>query len=228
MQARSSPATPASSSTLRSCAVAGIVAVALVLGFSIIGPQIVAGERVSGTEDVALIRAYYAHSALATLQAAVFPAAGAILVLAVGLHAVASRRTLATMGLALTTAIVPGYLLSASLQAALVSVATSGGDVLPLFRVWDVFYNSALYTLEAGYVLAFTLALSSTFPRWFRVFGIVVALLQAANALALWVGLPDAATIPGNIGMLSWLLAASLLLWRIARRPPADTNSGRP
>lgn len=206
-------------------AFAGILAVVLVVSFSIVGPQLVAGPRVSGTEDTALVRAYYSHPVLAKLQAAVLPAAIAVLVLAAGLHAVAPRRTLATLGLALTAAIVPGYLLSASLQAALVTVAGAGGDVLPLFRLWDVYYNSALYTMEAAYVIAFTLSLAGVFPRWFQPLGLIVGALQAANVCALWIGLPDAATILGNIGMLSWLLVASLLLLGVARRQ--ETGAGR-
>lgn len=219
---------PVSWGALRFSAFAGILAVVLVLTGVIVAPQVVAGQRVSGTEDVGLIRAYYAHTALAPLQAVLFPAAALILVLAVGLHAVASRgdaRTFATMGLGFTIAIVPGYIFSAALQASLVAVATSGGDVLPLFRLWDVFYNSGLYTLEAGYVLAFSLALSASgvFPRWFRPFGIVVGLLQALNAYALWLGLPDMATMPGNVGMLAWLLVASLLLLKVKQDPARDS-----
>lgn len=201
---------------LRVSALAGLVAVALVLACGIVGPQVVAGPRVIGVQDASLVRAYYAHPALATLGALMLPAAALILLLAVGLHAVASRSRpgLATCGLAFTIAIVPGYLLEVALQAALVSAASSGSDALPLFRLWDVFYNSGLYTLEAGYVIAFSLALTAgdAFPRWFRGLGLLVGLLQAANASALWIGLPDAATIPGNVGMLAWLLAASLLL----------------
>lgn len=206
---------------VRISAIAGFVAVALVLACGIIGPQIVAGPRVSGTENVATIRAYYSHSALASLQAGILPAAAAILVLAGGLHAVASgsARQTANLGLAFTAAIVPGYLLAASLQAALVTTANSGGDVLPLFRLWDVFYNSALYTLEAAYVLSFSIALtqSKAFPRWFAIFGWIVGLLQALNTMALWIGVPDAGTVPGNVGMLAWLLTASILLLRTTR-----------
>src|ERR1051325_2239150 len=211
MHRGSTPPTPARSRALFVSAFAGLIAVALVLLCGIVGPQIVAGTRVSGTEDASLIRAYYAHASLSLLQAGLFPAAGAILLLAVGLHAAASRgqpSALANIGLAFAIAIVPGYLLSAALQAALVSTASSGGDLLPFFRLWDVFYNSALYTLEAAYVVAFSLALThaSAFPRWFRIFGIGVGLLQAVNVSALWIGLPDAATTPGNVGMLAWLL----------------------
>jgi len=219
---------------LRVSGFAGLVAVALVVTCVMVAPQIVAGQRVSGTVDPQLIRAYYLHPPLATLQVAVFPAAGLILLLAAGLHSLAARGrsgTLASWGLAFTIAIVPGYLLEAALQAALVSVASSGGDVLPLFRVWDVFYNSGLYALEAGYVITFSLALTqeNVFPRWFRTFGVVAGLLQLANVSALWIGLPDAATIPGNLGMLSWLLIASLLLLRRANdegRLPLRARTG--
>lgn len=209
---------------------AGILAVALVLAGGIIGPQAVAGQRVSGTQDVEAIRAYYAHAELATLSAILLPAAALILLLTAGLHAFATREgsnTLATCGLVFTSAIVPGYILSASLQATLVAVASAGGDVLPLFRLWDVYYNSGLYPLEAAYVLAFTLALvpSRAFPRWFGGLGVVVGLLQLVNATALWIGLPDAATIPGNVGMMAWLLAASILLVLRARSPRATSNA---
>src|SRR5215212_1481877 len=40
--------------------------------FSIVGPQIIAGQRVSGTLDPAAIQAYYRHTALAPFSAGGF------------------------------------------------------------------------------------------------------------------------------------------------------------
>ena len=47
-------------------------------------------------------------------------------------------------------------------------------------------------------------------------FVVLVGVLQLANMTALFVGVPDAATIPGSIAVAVWLGGASLYLGRAA------------
>src|ERR1043166_9241409 len=45
-------------------AIAGWLTLAVIVTFSIVGPQIIAGQRVSGTLESSAIQAYYRHPAL--------------------------------------------------------------------------------------------------------------------------------------------------------------------
>jgi hypothetical protein len=89
---------------------------------------------------------------------------------------------------------------------------------VPLFRFWDVLYNSALYVLEAGWVGAFGIAMSgnTAFPRWLPRFSLVVAALQLVNVAAIWVGMPDQLTLAGNFSFGIWIGGASFGLTRLA------------
>jgi len=128
---------------------------------------------------------------------------------------------MANVGFAFVVTAVPCYLLSAALQATLTDLAATGATLLPLFRLWDVFYNSGLYLLEAGYLVFLGLALREVDgPRWLAWLGVLGGALQVFNASALWIHAPDAATIPGNIAVLTWLTGASVWL---LRRAPAPT-----
>jgi hypothetical protein len=115
---------------------------------------------------------------------------------------------------------VPLYLTEYTLQATLVSVVASGGDVVPLFRFWDILYNSATYILEAGYAATFALAMGDVraFPRWMPRYGLVVALLLLVNVTALFVGIPDNLTLIGNLAFVGWFIGANIGLSRLARQ----------
>jgi hypothetical protein len=130
-------------------------------------------------------------------------------------------RFLANLGLLLVVAEAPVILTESSLQAALVATATNGGDVLPLFRLWDVLYNSAAYVLEAGWVGAFGLAMreATSFPRWLPRLSLLVAALQLVNMSAIWVGIPDTFTLVGNIFFAIFFVGASIGLGRLAAAP---------
>ncbi len=112
----------------------------------------------------------------------------------------------------------PGILAQGALEATLVTIASRGGDIVPLFRFWDVLYNSALYVLEAGWVAAFGIAMSGNpaFPRWLPRFSFAVAVLQLINMTAIWVGIPDQFTLVGNLGFGIWIGGASYGLTRLA------------
>jgi hypothetical protein len=190
-----------------------------------IGLTAIVGQRVSGTTDVAAIQEYYKHTIIAPASIAPFVVMIAVLVFTLALReilgALPGARFLANLGLLLAVAEVPVILTESSLQAALVTTATTGGDVLPLFRFWDVLYNSAAYVLEAGWVGAFGLAMrdAANFPRWLPRLSLLVAALQLVNMSAIWVGIPDAFTLVGNIFFAIFFVGASIGLSRLAATP---------
>jgi len=208
-------------------AVAGWLALAGVLAFSVIGPMIVAGQRVSGMLDPKAIQAYYRHDALALLSVGEFLIVLAMVPFALALRDVLSvderARFLSNVGLAFVLIAAPLYLADNSLHATLVTVANSGGDILPLFRFWDILYNSATYLAEAGYAFAFARAMRDVraFPRWMPWWGVIVGALQLINMSALFVGIPDNATLIGNLAFMGWFIGSSVGLTRLARRPTA-------
>ncbi len=201
--------------------VAGWVSVAAILTYHI-GLSILAGQRVSGTTDAAAIEAYYKSGIIAPASIAPFLAVVPIAIFALALRealGVSPRtRFLATLAMVFVVAELPGLIAQGALEAALVTVASRGGDIVPLFRFWDVLYNSGLYVLEAGWVGAFGLAMteSAAFPRWLPRFSLVVVVLQLINMSAIWVGIPDQLTLPGNLCFGIWFGAASVGLGRLA------------
>lgn len=203
---------------------AGWVSVAMIFGYHI-GLSILAGQRVSGTTDVAAIEAYYRSGIIAPASIvaflAVVPIAIFVLALRDALAVSPGTRFLATLGLVFVVIELPGIVTQSALEATLVTVASRGGDIVPLFRFWDVLYNSGLYVLEAGWIGAFGLAMieSPAFPRWLPRFSLVVAGLQLVNMTAIWVGIPDQVTLVGNIGFAIWFGGASVGLGRLAASP---------
>ncbi len=201
--------------------VAGWVSVAAIFTYHI-GLSILAGQRVSGTTDAAAIEAYYKSGIIAPASIAPFLAVVPIAIFALALRealGVSPRtRFLATLAMVFVVAELPGLIAQGALEAALVTVASRGGDIVPLFRFWDVLYNSGLYVLEAGWVGAFGLAMteSAAFPRWLPRFSLVVVVLQLINMSAIWVGIPDQLTLPGNLCFGIWFGAASVGLGRLA------------
>ena len=208
----------------RTGAIAGWISLATIFGYHI-GLTILAGNRVSGTTDVAAIQAYYRQGIVAPAGILGSFSVIAILVFVYALREVlagASPRAkfLATLGVLVVVAEIPIILVEMSLNAALVTVVTSGGDPLGLFRFWDVLYNSSAYALEATYLVCFGLAMrdAALFPRWLPRFSLVVAAAQVANLFAIWIGIPDMATLPANLLFGVWFAATSVGLGRIAAR----------
>lgn len=210
--------------------IAGLLSVVGILAFGIIGPMLVAGPRVSGTLDEAAIRAYYAHAPLALLAAGSFLLAPLMVVLFAALDqnlrdrggpAFASR-----LGFYFGLANVPLYLLTAALGGVLVTLAETGQPLLPTFRLWDVYYNSAGYAFEVGFLVAFAAAMRGTsgWPRGLAALGFGAAALQAFNLAAPWWGLPDAATMPGNLLLMGFLAWTSI---HMLRAPPAPAAAPR-
>jgi len=203
---------------------AGFIAVIGIMGYHIV-LMLIAGPRVSGSTDAAAIAAYYSNESIAILGV------GAILVLVpftvflVALREVTGQtstsRFLATIALAAGIVELAAILVMISVQSAIVTAVSSGADAVPLFRFWDVLYNSGTYVFEATWVAAFGLALRGHpgFPRWLFGVSILTSLLLAINVFAIWVGIPDPATLPSAILLSAWFIGASLGLRRLGVAP---------
>lgn len=206
----------------------GIAMFAGILAFVVVGPQVVAGERVSGVVDEAAIRAYYDHPALLWLATASFLVPPLMLLFFLSLREVVGttpgRRFLATFGVLAAAVEAPLLLGQSALSAALVEQATTGGEVLPLFRTWDYLYNSGADAVEIGWVLAFSLAARGIagFPRWFAVHGAVAAALLLVIVFLLPARVPDQVHLLLYLPVIAWLLVAIVSLFRHARTPAGD------
>jgi hypothetical protein len=196
-------------------AVIGIMAYHLAL-------TVLAGQRVSGISDLAVIRAYYGHSIVGILGVEQI-----VVLIPVAVFGVALRETLASSGWTKLLAGIAVVAITAELatvvteiaaQSALVVAVGAGEPVAGLFRFWDVAYNSGAYAFEATWVLGFGLALRGHpgFPRLLSWLTPVTALLLAINIFAIWVGIPDAATLAGNMLLGVWFAGASVGLGRLA------------
>lgn len=211
-------------SIARAGAWAGIVALVGIFG-SHLALMAIAGQRVSGTTDVALITAYYQHPAIALLSVGQFLVLIPFAVFIVALRESASTTTwtrfLATIGLAAAVAEFAVIMTVVAAQAALVATVRSGGEVVGLFRFWDALYNSGAFALEATWVAAFGLAMRhvAAFPGWLFRFSLVTSALLAINVSAIWVGIPDAATLPSALLLGIWFGATSYGLYRLAGGP---------
>jgi hypothetical protein len=201
---------------------AGWIALVGILGYHL-GLVALAGQRVSGTTDVAAISAYYGHSIVAT-----WGVEQLLVLVPIAVFAVAMRETLSAgssyarllTGVALVAVIaeLPVIATGIAAQAAVVAAVQAGESVAALFRFWDVLYNSGAYVLEATWVLAFGLAMRGVpaFPRFMRWLSPLTALLLAINVFAIWVGIPDAATLPSALLLTAWLAGASIGLRRFS------------
>ncbi len=203
---------------------AGVIALVGIFGYHL-ALMAIAGQRVSGTIDAATISAYYRQPAIAALSVEQFVTLIPMMVFAVALREHLSTapwtRFLTTVALVAVTAEIAALLSEVALQAAVVATARSGGDAVGLFRFWDVLYNSGAYALEAVWVFAFGLAMRSVvgFPGWLPRFSFVTAALLAINITAIWVGIPDVATLPSALLLGIWFGAASFGLYRSAAVP---------
>ena len=199
---------------------AGLISVAGIAGYHLM-LQLIAGQRVSGTTDETAIVAYYQNANIALLGVEQFLVLVPVLVFFVALREVIGldrwTRFLATIALAAGIAEVPAVLVEISAQAALVVGAKHGDAVVPLFRFWDVLYNSGIYVLEATWVVAFGLAMRANvgLPRWLFGWSMLTGALLAINVGAIWIGIPDPATLPSAVALVVWFVGASLGLRRL-------------
>jgi hypothetical protein len=210
---------------------AGLVAVAGIVGYHL-SLTALAGQRVSGVIDASAIRTFYGHPVVAVLGISQFLMVIPFLVFAVALRETlvpggsGSVRVLANVGVAAAVAEVPVVLTEIAAQAGLVAAVERGEPVAGLFRFWDALYNSGMYAIEATWVLAFGLALHAVLgARSMRWLSIVTATLLGINVFAIWLGIPDVATLPSAVAVAVWLVLASLSLWRASASPLTATAS---
>ena len=198
---------------------AGALALVGIFGYHV-ALMAVAGQRVSGTTDAAAINAYYQQPAIAAFSVEQFVTLIPMIIFMVALRERLSfapwPRFLTTVALVAVTAEVAVIVSEIALQAALVVTARAGGDTVGLFRLWDVLYNSGAYAFEAVWVAAFGLSMRGVpgFPGWLPRWSLVTSALLAINITALWVGIPDIATLPSALFLAVWLGAASFGLNR--------------
>jgi hypothetical protein len=207
----------------RMASVAGLVTLLSIVAFEVVLPSAIVGATpLSGTVDRAAVAAWYDHRGLEVLLGlglfvVVLPA---FVVFAVTIRELSiddrRARYLASLGSAFALAAVPVYILKSAIAAALVGIVASGSDPVPLFRVYDLAYNGAIYPLEAAYVLCLGLAVVTLGGgAWLRWLSVGVATLQLLASFVLFLGVPSAVTLPGNLAFAAWLGAMSLAVWRL-------------
>lgn len=203
-------------------ALAGLLGLLGIFGYHFL-LQGLYGPRVTGTFDPAAVADFYRHDAIAWLGVEQFIVVVPVIVFTVALREVLrewpAARFWATVAVALMTAEAALIITQISVQAALVSTVASGADPMPLFRFWDVLYNSGVYVLEASLLLTFGLAFraAEVIPRWLTWLSFVAGLAVAVNVSAIWIGIPDPATLPANALFGLWFAGTSLVLWRLPR-----------
>ena len=212
---------------------AGWIAVVMILGYHL-SLIVVAGPRVSGIDDLAAVRAYYAHTAIAPLGLLAFfslvPVLAFAASLVVSLGTNPWLRFVTFIGLAAVVAEVAVIAVITGIQAGLVFAVQLNEPVGSLFRVWDAAYQSGGDALEATWVLAFGIAMVSNpaFPRFVRWLAPLTALLLALKAFAIWVGFPDQATLPAAILFSVFLASGAWGLGRMARSSAAPVPAAQP
>lgn len=212
---------------------AGFTAVVLILGYHL-SLLAAAGPRVSGIDDVAAIRAYYAHSAVAPLGLIQVFALPAVLVFATSLVATLGTtlwlRFLTLLGLAAVVAEIAVITVITGIQAGLAFATQLGEPVGGLFRFWDVAYMTGGDMLEATWVLAYGIAMGSNvaFPRYLRWLAPLTALLLGLKVFAIWVGFPDQATLPSSILFAIFIGSGAFGLGRLANAASSTTAVGEP
>jgi len=209
-------------SSTRIGSVAGWLTLVGILAFEVIGPSLAVGQRVTGSTDRGTIEAYYGNSVLLTFGLGQFAAIVGFVVFATALREALVRRESASFwanaGFAFALVAAALLLTRSAVEMALVRTLAVGGDILPTFFAYDFVYNGALYAMEAGYPLAFAMAIASagwrSTPRWYPVLAAIVSVAQVVNMTSLIVGLPLAVTLPGNILFAVWFGVTTWMLGR--------------
>ncbi|HKZ53204.1 MAG TPA: hypothetical protein VJ085_07995 [Candidatus Acidoferrales bacterium] len=199
-----------------------------------VGATAIAGQRVSGTSDVAALNVYYNHQSLMPIYWQ-----GGLGLLGFALFVAAFRRYLqlqtesGLMRLLIDAASIIGVievsvlLVVVSLQAAMVQIAAAGPQnssaLLAVFAAWDWTYNGLLYWTEVGWLSLFSVVgwRTGAFPRLLAAFGLIVSAFHLFHTTVLMLGLPDAVTIPGTILFVVWFIWMIVYLLRggTARKP---------
>ncbi len=174
-------------------------------------PMAIAGQPPNLASSAGDVRAYFAHSALAVINAL-----SPLIVIAMIPFALALRNSLrigddrarlaADAGLLTLIVTVPLYVISSALGSTLVAAATGGWSTLDsLFRFYEVLYDGGADFLEGAWVGAFSIAmLGAPGGRWLGWLGIGVAVSRWIKATGPVVALPDALALVGGVAFLVW------------------------
>lgn len=190
------------------------------------GPAAIAGQRVSGTGDVGLIRTFYSHPAMVW-----FWWQGGISLLGLVIFGMVFRSYLRTfeqspMAQVLTDAataliVVESGLLAVmlGLQSAMVQLVTAGapdGALLSVFAGWDWLYNSVTYWFEFGwmFMLAGVAYRAQALPAWMTIIGSIAAFGLLFNSTALLLRVPDIYTMIPTAFFAAWFVCTSVYLLR--------------
>ena len=197
-----------------------------------LGPGLIAGQRATGTSDLAAITGFYSHPSMLP-----FWWQGGLSVLAIILFAALFRRYLLTFSASpaiaaaadfattLVIAASPLYLLDAGLQSAMVQLVSAGeagrGALLGVFAAWDWVYNSFAYFLEAGYMAAWAFAAwrSGALPRWIAAIGALTAAGHLFNSQVLMSHLSDNLTLIPTVLFFVWFVSTGVYLIRGGTSP---------
>ncbi|HLB66950.1 MAG TPA: hypothetical protein VJN63_00505 [Thermoplasmata archaeon] len=214
--------------------VAGLLLIVLVFAYEVIGPvALAAAPRPSGSLDRNAVNAYYAHPGLAPLALVGFATAPLLVYFFFALRERLSdtprARLWATLGLSFVVAEVPLIVGGAALHGAMVTIASGGGDAFPLFRFWDLYWNSGSYLLEASFMFPLAVAMRNSVGFSARVAWMttIVGLLLAGSALVLWAGLPSAAAFPSNLAFAAWFVFVAYKQLGFPRRSVASPAMAR-
>ena len=201
-----------------------------IIGFEVVGPAALVGQPIAGSTNRTVIESYLSHQALLPLGLGTMVLTLSFVVFATGLRDVLASRPRvalwANAGLGFALVATALLLVRSALEMAAVRGLTSGSDILPTFFAWDFTYDSAVYAMEAGYVIAFSTAVIAGFApaRWFIAVACLAAGLQVVNLASLVIGLPAAVTVPGNIVFAAWF---GTMAW-LAGRSFGSTETARP
>lgn len=206
-------------------AVAGWLGVGGVIAGLIVIPTVIAGQPPTAFTEPSAVQAYFAHPELAIIHGFVTGfIALAIVPFGLGLRAAVGTgsdrdRAFADVGLGLLVVAMGINLVSGALGAALVDIATRGGELGPTFRLHEVLYNGLADVLEGGWVAAFSLSmLGGAMPRWLGWFGVALGLAHWVKALEPFVQLTPAIDLAFGPLLGIWLVATVVALTRIAFR----------
>lgn len=220
--------------SIRLGAAAGWLALVGVIAGLVIIPTAIAGQPPTSASASSDVRTYFAHSELTILLGFV-PGfiAVAFIAFGLGLRAAMSSgsdrdRAFADVGLGLLLVAMAINVVSGALGAALVDVASRGGELASLFRLHEVLYNGLADVLEGAWIAAFSVAmLGGAMPRWVAWFGVAFGLGHWIKALEPFIALPAAIDVLFGPLLLVWFLATVVALTRIALRSTSVVASLR-
>jgi hypothetical protein len=219
---------------------AGWLSLIGILGYHL-ALTVLAGQRVTGTTDAEVIRAYYGHSVIAVLGVKQFLVVVPVLVFVVALREIVATSPVARLAASVAVAAVVAetavILTEIAAQTALVTATQAGEPVVGLFRFWDALYNSGVYVLKATWILAFGLAMRglAVFPRGTWALSVIAGATPtprpSARASATAAAGSSTTSVwkvtlsaPARANASKWSRGSLTMRWQSSARPQPRTN----